>query len=857
MHWPTRTISSDPKRGARYGLAVCAVWIAVGWVLVPATMAEQTRRERAWARDLATGAAAYDDGLHAAAQGFFEKALRRAQTAEERRESVLWLARAHYRQGAYAAVNDLMAAELAEEKQLDLQSVYRYWRARAQFALGDYAGVLTELDQIERSALARQEAGQSVRMAGRAHAACGQRAEALAYFTQYAEAYRDEPESTAANYVDAASVHLELGQADRAWAKLQQVVDTMPDTRAAQTARLWLGTDAEERGDLEAARDYLTTLIEREPARSDWAAEAGYVLARVEAETGDTTRVVEILAEAAAQARTAEVRYRGHLLQARAHFQLNEWAQGIGLLRALVEEIPDQPLAAQAQLELAEAWLDQEEYETALDAFQDYLEAFEDPVGRANAWLGRAWSLLGLRRPVEAAQAFEEAYHLHPGVMERQQALFKMGDAFFAAGNHERAREEYLLITQVFPGSTLIPRALFQAAECLARDQQIAESVQEFRALEDAFPASRYAEQAAMRIGGLQEISGEWERAIQAYSRAMVAYPEGQQQGEALLRRGLVRYRLGLFEEALADFERVVESFPDRASSEQAYYMRGWCLYLLGHGPRALAVAEDFIARYPDSQWRPTVLFWMASYHFNLGQFAEAETRFAAIAEDGAQVDAALYWAGRAAMEQEAYLRAMDYFNTLAAEFPDSPKIAATRFAQGDALTQLGEFASAILAFDEIIRRHDDADMVYRAWGRKGDCHFTLGQENPARFTEAKQAFSIIVESEHAPAPLRLQAEFKLGRCLEQMNDPVGALEHYLRVVYEYVNNVRVRGAEEAVWFTRAAFAAAAMKEANAEPEAAIRILQRVVEAGVLAAPDAQTRIERIRAEKGETENHA
>ncbi len=840
------------RRWALYGGLISVLWLTG-----PEGIADQTRRERAWARDVAAGAAAYADGLHASAQGFFEKALHRAQTPAERRESVLWLARAQYRQGTYRAVLDLMAEEWAADEQSEMESIYRYWRARAHYALEEYTAVLEELDKVDRSMLPRQEAGQHLRMAGRAHAALGQYDEALAYYSRFTEEYGDWPEATAANRVDAAAALFAQGRSERALAKLRQVVADDPETRAAQTARLWLGTAAEERGDFEAARDYLTTLIAREPTRSDWAAEAGYVLARVEAETGDPATVVQVLAAATAQARTAEVRHRGRLLLARAHFQVNEWTAGIALLRGLVEDIPDDPLAAQAQLELAEAWLDQEEYATAREAYQDYLEAFEDPVGRANAWLGQAWSLLGLRRPVEAAQAFKEAYELHPDVMERQQALFKMGDAFFAAGNYGRAREEYLLITQAFPGSTLIPRALFQAAECLARDGQEPEALDEFRALEDAFPASRYAEQAAMRIGGLHEIRGEWERAIQAYTRAMRVYPEGPQKGEALLRRGLVRYRLGLFEEALTDFERVVDAFPDSISLEQAYYMRGWCLYLLGHGPRALEVAENFIARYPDSQWRPTVLFWVASYHYNLGQFAEAEEQFAAIAEAGVQADEALYWAGRSAMEQEAYLRAMDYFNTLAADFPDSPKMAATRFAQGDALTQLGEYASAILAFDEIIRRHSDPDMVYRAWGRKGDCHFTLGQENPARFHEAKQAFLTIVESEDAPPLLRLQAEFKLGRCWAQLNEPAEALERYLRVVYDYVQDTRVRGAEEAVWFTRAAFAAASIKEAAGALEAAIRILQRVVDADVQAAPDAQVRIERIREEKGETKDHA
>jgi hypothetical protein len=100
---------------------------------------------------------------------------------------------------------------------------------------------------------------------------------------------------------------------------------------------------------------------------------------------------------------------------------------------------------------------------------------------------------------------------------------------------------------------------------------------------------------------------------------------------------------------------------------------------------------------------------------------------------------------------------------------------------------------------------------------------------------------------------LRFQAEYKIGRCLEKMARTDEALEHYYtRVVVRFLEDPAGRLSPDspaAVWFTRAAFAVADILEAQDNRRRAVRVLQRVVDAGVPAAADAQARIDKIRAE--------
>ena len=52
-----------------------------------------------------------------------------------------------------------------------------------------------------------------------------------------------------------------------------------------------------------------------------------------------------------------------------------------------------------------------------------------------------------------------------------------------------------------------------------------------------------------------------------------------------------------------------------------------------------------------------------------------------------------------------------------------------------------------------------------------------------------------------------------------------------------------------AVWFIKAAFSAADILESDKDWRRAVKVLERVVEAGVSASDDAQARIDRIRSE--------
>jgi TolA-binding protein len=286
--------------------------------------------------------------------------------------------------------------------------------------------------------------------------------------------------------------------------------------------------------------------------------------------------------------------------------------------------------------------------------------------------------------------------------------------------------------------------------------------------------------------------------------------------------------------------------------AEQAFYMRGWCLYLLHRGAEAVQIARQFIEKYPQSAWAPDVLFWMGEFAFNHGDPAGAEQQFAELARKYPKcelADKALFWAGRAAAAAGQQLRALDHYNQLAKLYPDSAKLAETRFAQGDALSELGKFAEAILAFTEVVNKFPHSYLANLARGRRGDCAFTLANEDKTRYTDALNDYRHVLDSPTADRDLKGQAEFKVGRCWEKQGKTAEALERYLAVVYAFLGERQKGRHGDPLWFTRAAFHAAEIQEKAGDWRKAVQLYQRVADAAVPASAEALQRLQRIKLE--------
>jgi TolA-binding protein len=832
-------------------LAFIAVLLSASFFCTPARAANRERDEQEKASLLTAGKAALEDGLYAIAAKNFDRYIHRASTDEERAQGALLQARVLFGERQFDDVVDLLKRRAGWASKTPSEAGFIYWKARARYEQGAYADALSLLDDLALRFPDSTYSLGAARLRAKCHLQLKNFDLALDEFRNFQKSYSDSPEAPD-NLLDWGGTLIELGARGDAVTTLDRLVTSYPASDAATQGSLWLGDLYVGRGEWDKAQEALGALTKREDARSDRRAMAWFALARIHEAQTNVAAAVDALEQGTRIAPDPAMKVQGDAYRAKLLIRSGRVDEGVVLFRQAVRAMPLEKLSAAAQLDLAQVLLDQKLYEKSTAEFQNYLEAFSDKQGQPRALMGKGWSLWGMKRYAESAAAFEKAYSRYTNSDDRAQALLKAGDATFANKQFKLAKERYEKVIAEFPSNLLVPQARLQLAECFAQLNEPDKAEENLKILVEAGEKSPLADAAFIRIAQLKEQQGRWELAMATYDRIISSFSNQAVCAQAFQARGLIRYRLGMFKEALEDFERVTRDYPQSDMTGQSLYMRGWCLYLTGRDQEALALCREFIEKYPDSAWAPDVIFWLGEYYFNHGDYAEAERQFAALAErypDVQLADDALFWAGRAADQKKDYLRAIEHYNNLAKKYPDSPKLDETRFAQGDALSELGQFAGAILHFEEIIKKYPNSYLVDLAWGRKGDCQFTLGKDEPARYQEAIASYQVVLGSSRAPKDLKWQAEYKIGRCKEKMGQPAEALEHYVNVVYGYLDDAKNGNPGSPLWFTRAAFSAAAIKESEEKWREAVNLYKRVIEANAPAAAEAKQRVEKIRAE--------
>lgn len=790
--------------------------------------------------------ASLDDGFFVLGEQLARGVLRSDPKPEEELEAVLLLSHALWGQKRYSEMQELLSS-------YDGDPGCIYWRARAQFELTEYELALKILEKGEKRISESSYAASSLRLKGFMLQKTGKMDAAEKVYQQFSTAFPEHPEWTD-NRFDLAEIYALQKRVPEAMAVYEMLAEK-GGKRTFERARLRLGHLLYTQGAADsssAAREILSSLGGDEAVKLSNRIDALIDLAALEEKAGDREQAVLAMRKGIALSPDARQRVPLKLALARMLLRYDDAEGALKLLEECRAEAPNEVIAAELQLEKANALLQAGKFSESDAAYQVYLDVADDPDGVARAYFGKGLALWELKRFAEAGTVFDKVEKVDSSVLFRADALFKAGDSYYQAGKFEEAEKRYGIYVSDYSASDKMPDALYQQGLCQVNLGRLTEALNIFADLEINYVNLPVAENAALRAADVMSASQDYETALAKYAAIGQAYSNVAVRALSQHQQGLVLYRLGRFDESLNAFETVISDFPESEYAAQAYYMRGFCLYLLGQVEDAVKTCQEFITQYPDSQWTPEVIFWLAEQFFNQGNYAEAEPLFLRIYSDfkaNRLAARSLYWAGRAAAAQSNYTEAVKRYSEVARSYSASDILPQTRFAQGDALTELGEFSQAILAFEEIIKNYPENYLVNAAWGRKGDCHFSLASDNPKRYAEAMSAYQSILDRPSSPMSLKLEAEHKIGRCLEKTNVPDRAFNRYMNVVYSFINENVEHSPYSVMWFSKSAFSAATLKEQEKAWVEAVRVYERVAEAGVPAREEALKRIERIKKE--------
>ncbi len=798
---------------------------------------------------LADSRTALEDELYDVAYAKLTQYLQKATTPEERREGILMLAQTLYGQKRYQDMLQLLEQNRKLADGSSQADAFEFWLAMANFEKERWAQVVVACRLLDQQYPQSQYRSRALRLQAWSLVKQGETNAAVACFARFADLYENTPEGPA-NRLDWAETLINAGRINAAREVLEHMPSTNPETRVGQEHLSMLGRIYLNERAWNKARTAYTPLANLRNVPDEYRAMALLSLTEIAAAQTNLVEALSLLDRGIEQLSDPTLKGICNLRKGKLLLKMDKPEEGIALVRSFVVAQSTNTLAREVQLELAQTLLDKGLSDKALRDFQNYLETFSDPAGTARAQQGKGRALFNLGRFNEATLAFEKACEGEPNPLEKARNRLYVGDAHVAAGQYKLAIESYARVQTQWPETLLADQAEFQVAECWARLDEPARAKTLFWDLADKDPDSELTPAALLRIADIEFLQGHAGTARTLYTDISRTYPNPTR-ARALHGLGLIEYCADRFGTALNYFEQAHSACPTGDVADRALYLGAWCRFRLGQDEQAVTAFRAFVERYPYSAWAPDALFWVSEYEYNHGRYGQAETGFLTTARrypKGTIADAALFWAGRAALMQNEFRRANNHFTLLIKEYPASSKRPEARYYQAAALCELGEFTAAILIFNDLIKQFPDHELNETAWFRKGDCQFTIGTEDPKRYDEALFSYQTILDRPAITPTARMQAEYKIGRCLEKTGRIPDAFEHYMNGVYLYYKTSD-HLPEDSVWFTRAAFQAAALKEAEKSWRKAAAIYQRIVDADVPSSTEALARINRLRTE--------
>ncbi len=771
-----------------------------------------------------------------------------------------YILRSHYEQARFERLGEELA-RFSDEGVLAVDAV-AYWRGVLLGGLEDWTGAVAALARFETGdARDSVYARPALRLTALAHFKTGDVATASLLFERLDATYA-EASARAANRLEWGRALLAAGEtvaAQTVWEPLLAATN-LPPPLAVDIA-YWAGQASLLTGDPDRAVRLLRPLSGNpdlaEPRRVQVATAMADALRR----TGDAAGGTAVLTNTLATVRNPSFRVQMEFELAHHLLAAGELEAAAARVHAFVAAHPGEPLAPRLLFRLGVALLAVERHAEAGDVFQRHLEAFGDASGLV--YRGRAMAMAGLARHGEAALLFERAADLQADPQRATDCRFRAGDSYFANRQYRRALELYQrvrtdLAVGVLPDGEppeLATRARFQAAASLAALGDTTAAIQAFEALTQTDPDSPEAGEALVAIGDLQLEAGQLEAAEAVFVRVMDGWAGTPVFWKALHGRGMVRYRRWA-PDAIEDFERIAAEAAGTPMAEHAHFMRAMCLYRLGRDAQALEICRDFLTRFPSSEWAAPVQFWVARLEYNAGNDDAAETAFLTFVEAYPAHELApqaLLRAGLAASRRQQYLQAIELLGRMAKQYPVSDLLADARFHQAEAMVQIGRFAAAILVYEEVINNYPGRELAAMALGRKGDCQFTLGAENPARYEEAALSYQTLLQTPGLKLDDALQAAYKLGLTHEKLGRAEVALEQfYSGVMLPYLVEKEkggIPGEAGRVWFSRAARGAAAIVERRQDWRRLVRILERAATADVEFSAEAKARIRTVKSD--------
>jgi TolA-binding protein len=443
--------------------------------------------------------------------------------------------------------------------------------------------------------------------------------------------------------------------------------------------------------------------------------------------------------------------------------------------------------------------------------------------------------------------------------------------------------EQYGSLPEIRNG--LFDRALYQVVRSAVETTNMTLATDALGKILTWYPESYFGDRSLLMVGQALNRQGKPAEARLVFVNFLKRFPNSPLAPEVHLAIARTYVQERDWPAAIGKFDDWVQNNRGSAALPRAEYDRAWVYFQAGqqlgnpsYQSNAVTIFTNIVAKFPTDEVAVRAQSWVADYYANVGDHINAEKNYQLLYQNTNWPAtylplryAARINAGRSALARQNYKEAQEYFKALINdEQAPAEFVALAWFALGDAIIEepiadrakaLDKFATAINAFDTIVRKFPNDPLVPRALGKIGNCHLQLGAVDAKRYDQATEAYRKAWEHPLADVATRSQAEIGLALVLQRQaalrtNGDQAALlgqsvDHCLNVLYG--KNLRDGETADTFWLKESGLLAGSILEGLGRRDEAEKVYRRLMqEVPVLRGP-MEKNLERLRQPVGST----
>ena len=581
-----------------------------------------------------------------------------------------------------AAENELLADRPAQAADAYSQFIAQFPKdanaSKARYRLGSALHRLQRFDEAEAALRAvvngrttQPEFRQGVLLLGDIAFQRGQWQQAADQFSDYLSFGSD---STSA---DEATLKLglcqqRLNQHDSALATFQSLLKTFPKTAHRAQAIFEQGQILLSRNDLDAAQAAFESLL-KSGEKSRFFLYARNHLAGIAMTRGEHAKAAEIFALVAKESSDVDVAANAAFQRGVALLAARRPREAADAFARFVEQYPKHERASEAAMHRAVATARAGDHAAAIkliDQCESMGHADVDPALAASLAYEKAWCLRELKRPDEAAKAYEaliasfadqpivlnamlEQAELHTAAKQhreaaealqslrsalanrakeapaelREQALYRLAACRYELGEFDTCAALCGEFIQAHPNSSLRPSAHIFCGEALLKLDQPAKAAPHFAAIIEKNPADPAVAASMLRLGECQARNGQWSESERTFERYLSRFADSELWFQAQFGMGWARENQGHHDDAIAAYRKVAERHTGPTAA-RAQFQIGECLFATRRFDEAVRelLKVDILYAYPE--WSAASLYEAGRCFEELSKSTEARTQF-------------------------------------------------------------------------------------------------------------------------------------------------------------------------------------------------------------------------------------